>query len=51
MGSTSLNLEDELFLKQYFLLVDPLGNLLEGLEAMSYWCEKQQLSIQKTIET
>lgn len=46
---SELTLEDEQFLNLHFLLVDALGNLLEGLEAMSYWCEKQGLPIQKTI--
>lgn len=46
---SEITLEDETFLGQHFLLVDPLGNMLEGLEAMRYWCEKQNLPIQKTI--
>lgn len=45
----SVTYEDEQFLKQHFLLVDPLGNLLEGFEAMNYWCEKQNLKMGKTI--
>jgi DNA-binding transcriptional ArsR family regulator/uracil phosphoribosyltransferase len=45
----SVTFENELFLKQHFILVDPLGNLLEGLEAMKYWCEKQSLPLNKTI--
>lgn len=45
----SVTYEDEQFLKQHFLLVDPLGNLLEGMEAMNYWCEKQNLKTGKTI--
>lgn len=46
---TEITLEDETFLGQHFLLVDPLGNMLEGLDAMRYWCEKQNLHIQKTV--
>lgn len=46
---TEITLEDETFLGQHFLLVDPLGNMLEGLDAMRYWCEKQNLPIQKTV--
>lgn len=42
--------EKEIFLNNYFLLIDALGNRLEGLKAMNYWCEKQQLEITKTIE-
>jgi biotin operon repressor len=40
---------DELFLKQHFIQVNPLGNLLEGVDAMRYWCEKQGLPLDKTI--
>lgn len=47
--SSSITFENELFLKQHFILVDPLGNLLEGLEAMRYWCGKQNLPLDKTI--
>jgi hypothetical protein len=46
---SSLTYENELFLNQHFLLVDPLGNLLEGHRAMRYWCEKQNLPLEKTI--
>ena len=46
---SEITLDDETFLSQHFLLVDPLGNLLEGLDAMRYWCEKQNLPIQKTV--
>jgi DNA-binding transcriptional ArsR family regulator len=45
----SITFENELFLNQHFILVDPLGNLLEGLEAMQYWCDKQNLPLNKTI--
>lgn len=44
-----LDYSDELFLKQHFIQVDPLGNLLEGVDAMRYWCEKQGLPLDKTI--
>ena len=46
---SEMTLDDEKFLSQHFLLVDPLGNMLEGLDAMRYWCEKQNLPIQKTV--
>ena len=45
----SISFEKETFLKEHFILVDPLGNMLEGIEAMHYWCEKQALPIEKTI--
>jgi len=44
-----VDFEQELFLKQHFILVDALGNLLEGLDAFKYWCEKQHLKTGKTI--
>lgn len=45
-----ISFEQETFLKQHFLLIDALGNFLEGLSAMKYWCSKQQLPLNKTIE-
>lgn len=45
-----ISFENEQFLNTHFLLVDPLGSSLEGLEAMKYWCDKQQLNLLKTIE-
>ena len=45
-----ISYEKEQFLNQHFLLIDPLGNCLEGLKAMNYWCEKQQLQLAKTID-
>jgi sugar-specific transcriptional regulator TrmB len=46
---SSITFENEIFLKQHFILVDALGNLLEGLDAMNYWCDKQSLPLEKTI--
>ena len=48
--SAIISYEKEQFLNQHFLLIDPLGNCLEGLKAMNYWCEKQQLQLTKTID-
>lgn len=45
----SISRENELFLNEHFILVDALGNLLQGLPAMQYWCSRQSLPIQKTI--
>jgi DNA-binding Lrp family transcriptional regulator len=42
--------EQELFLQKHFLIVDALGQKLEGLTAMEYWCDKQSLPVLKTIE-
>lgn len=40
----------EQFLMNHFLLIDALGNRMEGIQAMKYWCEKQQLDIIKTTD-
>ncbi len=45
----SITYDKERFLKEHFLLVDPLGNMLEGIDAMNYWCQKQTLPIEKTV--
>lgn len=42
--------EQELFLQNHFIVIDALGQKLEGVEAMQYWCEKQGLPLTKTIE-
>jgi DNA-binding transcriptional ArsR family regulator len=46
----SLSFEQEVFLNQHFIIIDPLGNLLEGVDAMRYWCAKQSLPLEKTIQ-
>ncbi|MEZ4916049.1 MAG: DeoR family transcriptional regulator [Chitinophagales bacterium] len=45
----TVDYEKEQFLKKHFLVIDALGNMLEGLDGMIYWCEKQQLNVEKTI--
>jgi hypothetical protein len=45
----SISFEQENYLKQHFIAIDPLGNLFEGLDALKYWCEKQHLPLEKTI--
>ncbi|MEP7197700.1 MAG: hypothetical protein ABI851_14365 [Saprospiraceae bacterium] len=42
--------QTELFLQEHFLLIDALGTKKEGLEAMSYWCQNQNLPLSKTID-
>lgn len=46
--STIINFEQEKFLKEHFIIIDALGQLLEGFDAMKYWCLRQQLPIEKT---
>jgi DNA-binding Lrp family transcriptional regulator len=45
-----INYTDEVFLKDHFILIDALGNLLTGVGAMKYWCSRQNLPIEKTIK-
>lgn len=40
----------EQFLNEHFLIVDALGNKLQGLNAMQYWCDNQKLPLEKTID-
>jgi predicted transcriptional regulator len=40
----------EKILKDNFIYVNALGELLEGYDAMSYWCVKQKLDLVKTID-
>ena len=40
----------EQFLNQHFLIVDALGNKLQGLVGMQYWCENQNLDLSKTVD-
>lgn len=42
--------EKERFLNEHLLIVDALGNKLQGLNAMQYWCGNQKLPIEKTID-
>jgi hypothetical protein len=43
--------EDELsFLQETFLLVTDIGNLVEGIEAFTYWCKQRNLPLEKTIK-
>jgi biotin operon repressor len=46
----NITYDQELFLQRHFIAIDPLGQKLEGLQAMKYWCERQNLPIEKTIE-
>lgn len=45
-----LSFEKEKFLNEHFLIIDALGNMLQGLAGMSYWCDKQNLEVHKTID-
>jgi DNA-binding Lrp family transcriptional regulator len=45
-----ISYDNEMFLKDHFILIDALGNLLAGADAMRYWCSRQNLPIEKTIK-
>jgi len=47
--NTTIAYEDEQFMNKHFLQVDSVGNLLDGLPALDYWCGKQQLNVEKTL--
>lgn len=49
ISSIQTTYEQEVFLKEHFLTIDPLGKLLEGTAGMVYWSNKQNLPISKTI--
>ena len=38
------------FLKDHFFLISDIGERLEGIEAMTKWCERQKLPLEKTID-
>ena len=42
--------EKQNFLKDNFLLITEIGQLLEGLEAFENWCTKRKLPVEKTID-
>lgn len=44
-----ITLEQERFLSEHFMLVQAMGNLLQGVEAMQYWCVIQHLDFNKTV--
>jgi Winged helix-turn-helix DNA-binding len=44
-----ISYDDEVFLQRHFIAIDPLGEKLEGFQAMKYWCERQSLPLEKTI--
>ena len=42
--------EKQNFLKDNFLLITEIGQMLEGLEAFENWCHKRKLPVEKTID-
>lgn len=48
--SKQFNSENEEFLQQHFILITELGKRLEGMEAMHFWCARQKLPFEKTVD-
>ena len=46
---TAIERSQEDFLKQHFIIVTEIGKRLEGIEAMLFWCERQKLPVEKTV--
>lgn len=42
--------EKAAFLKDHFFLISDIGERLEGVQAMTKWCERQKLPLEKTID-
>ena len=42
--------DKEKFLKENFILITEIGQLLEGLPAFENWCNKRKLPLEKTID-
>jgi DNA-binding Lrp family transcriptional regulator len=38
------------FLQDNFLIVTDIGNLVEGIDAFTYWCKQRNLPLEKTIK-
>lgn len=46
----NISLEKERFLFDHFLIVQATGTMLQGVEAMQYWCSIQNLVFNKTVD-
>ncbi|MGC4127996.1 MAG: HTH domain-containing protein [Bergeyella sp.] len=42
--------EDDLFLKNNFLVITEIGEILEGTDGFAYWCKKRNLPVEKTVQ-
>lgn len=45
----NITIEKQEVLQNNFIVITEIGQLLYGLEAFQYWCEKRKLPIEKTI--
>jgi hypothetical protein len=46
----TISYDKEMFLKEHFIAITEMGQLLEGVAAFTYWCTKRNLPISKTID-
>jgi len=49
-SAQALDPEKEEFMQKHFFLVTELGQRLNGIEAMAFWCNRQKLPLEKTID-
>lgn len=49
-SSIEVSNEKQLFLKENFILITEVGQLLEGVEAFENWCAKRKLPFEKTLD-
>lgn len=45
-----LNDDELVFLSEHFLVITEMGQRMQGIEAMQFWCNKQKLSVEKTAK-
>jgi phosphoribosylpyrophosphate synthetase len=50
VASIAITHQQEIFLAEHFIIINEIGKLLEGFDAMQYWCKKQNLPVGKTLE-
>jgi DNA-binding Lrp family transcriptional regulator len=52
ISKDTIELSDEIItlLNSHFLLINELGQMLEGVEAFSKWCQQRDLPVKKTAE-
>lgn len=47
---TNIPATEQDFLQEHFIQVTALGEQLEGVAAMEYWCNRQKLPLEKTVQ-
>ena len=49
VSTENIPIEKQQFLRENFIVITEIGQLLYGLDAFSNWCEKRKLPLEKTI--